>query len=173
MNDHHAHWQASSESPHQPNLHIQRPWLSWSDDAKKKSMACGTFSFTSLACCAFFFIKKLACGACFPLKNLLLDHSVIWSFLFCHAIHWWWEWVLKRVWEKRFCSHNFSHSAWLWQWGANNLDKTESPSKVCMCGVSTQQWPSTQITLFERTRQSAWLDAVKIPLTRSERILVY
>jgi len=25
-----------------------------------------------------------------------------------------------------------------------------------MCGVSTQQWPSTQITLFERTRQSAW-----------------
>jgi len=27
---------------------------------------------------------------------------------------------------------------------------------------------STQITLFERTRQSAWLDAVTTPLTRSE-----
>jgi len=29
-----------------------------------------------------------------------------------------------------------------------------------MCGVSIQ-WPSTQITLFERTRQSAWLDAMR------------
>ena len=34
-------------------------------------------------------------------------------------------------------------------------------------------WPSTQITLFERTRQSAWLDAVTTPLIRSEWILVY
>ena len=40
------------------------------------------------------------------------------------------------------------------------LDNTASPLKVCMCGVWTQKWPSTQITLFERTRQSAWLDAV-------------
>ena len=36
----------------------------------------------------------------------------------------------------------------------------ESHSEVCMCTVSTQQWPSTQVTLFERTRQSAWLDTV-------------
>jgi len=42
-----------------------------------------------------------------------------------------------------------------------------------MCGVSTQQWPSTEITWFERTRQSARLDAVTIPLTRSEWILAY
>jgi len=28
--------------------------------------------------------------------------------------------------------------------------------------------PSTQITLIERTRQSAWLDAVTTPLTRSK-----
>jgi len=34
-------------------------------------------------------------------------------------------------------------------------------------------WPSTQITLFERTRQSAWLDAVTTLLIRSEWILVY
>jgi len=34
-------------------------------------------------------------------------------------------------------------------------------------------WPSTQITLFEWTRQSAWLDAVTTPLIRSEWILVY
>jgi len=38
----------------------------------------------------------------------------------------------------------------------------ECKSEVCMCGVSTQQWPSTQITLLERTRQSAWLDAIAI-----------
>jgi len=50
---------------------------------------------------------------------------------------------------------------------------SESPSKVCMCEVSTQQWPSTQNTLFERTRQIAWLDAVTIPLTRSKWILAY
>jgi len=31
-------------------------------------------------------------------------------------------------------------------------------------GVSTQQWPSTPITLFQRTRQSAWLDAVTTPV---------
>jgi len=54
-----------------------------------------------------------------------------------------------------------------------NLNKTESPSKVCMCEVSTQQWPSTQIILFERTRQSAWRDAVTTPLTKSDCILVY
>jgi len=54
-----------------------------------------------------------------------------------------------------------------------NLDKTESPSKAFMCDLSTQQLLSTEITLFERTRQSAWLDAVTTPLTRSEWILVY
>jgi len=54
-----------------------------------------------------------------------------------------------------------------------NLDKTMSPSKVFMCGVSDQQWPRTHITLFERTRQSAWLDAVTTKLTRSDWILVY
>jgi len=30
-----------------------------------------------------------------------------------------------------------------------------SHSKVCMCGVSTEQWPSAQITLFERKCNSA------------------
>ena len=33
-------------------------------------------------------------------------------------------------------------------------NKIKSPSKICMCGTSTQEWPSTQIPLFERTRQS-------------------
>ena len=75
--------------------------------------------------------------------------------------------------ENCFCWHNMSHSAWLWWWRANNLDKRESTSKVCMCRVSTQQWPSTQITLFERTCQSAWLDALTTLLTRRKWILVY
>jgi len=82
-------------------------------------------------------------------------------------------------WTLAFCKLSWStdgndpHSAWPWQWRANNLNKTESPSKICMCGVSTQQLQSTQITLFEMTRQSAWLDAVMIPLTTSKWILVY
>ena len=35
-------------------------------------------------------------------------------------------------------------------------------------GVSTQQWPSTPITLLQRTRQSAWLDAVTTPVEKKE-----
>jgi len=82
---------------------------------------------------------------------------------------------LIRFWEKRFSWHNPSLDRRDRDGGeqTTNLDKTESPSKVFMCGVSTQQWPSTQITLFERTRQSAWLDAVTTLLTRSDWILVY
>jgi len=41
-----------------------------------------------------------------------------------------------------------------------------SHSEVCMCGVSTQQWPSTQNTLFKRTRQSARLNAVMTPVDK-------
>ena len=81
-----------------------------------------------------------------------------------------WIWT-QPVQEKRFCWHDLSYSAWPSRWRSNNLGKTESFSKVCMCWVSSQQWPSTQITLFERTRQSVWLDAVTKPLTRSEWIL--
>jgi len=40
-------------------------------------------------------------------------------------------------------------------------------------GLQILTWPSTQITLFGTTRQSAWLDAVTTPLTRSEWTLVY
>ena len=36
----------------------------------------------------------------------------------------------------------------------------ESPSDVCICAVSTQQWSSTQIDLFKRTCQSARIDTV-------------
>jgi len=40
--------------------------------------------------------------------------------------------------------------------GDKQLSKNrESHSEVCTCGISTQQWPTTRITLFERTRQSA------------------
>jgi len=122
----------------------------------------------------------------FFIKNAFHDHfgnpriikctsgmQLNWSFLFCLTINWWWKWFKRSVQEKQFCWHNLSHSAWSWQWGANNLDKTESLWKVCMCGVSPQQWASTQITLFERILQSAWLDAVMIPFIRSEWILVY
>jgi len=78
-------------------------------------------------------------------------------------------------WEKRFCWHNPSLGRRDPDGGeqTTNLDKTEFPSKVFMCGVSTQQWPSSQITLYEKTRQSAWLDAVTTLLTRRDWILVY
>jgi len=45
----------------------------------------------------------------------------------------------------------------------NSFKNRESDSEVCKCGMSTQEWPSTQIPLFERTRQSAWLDAETTP----------
>jgi len=37
-----------------------------------------------------------------------------------------------------------------------------------MCGVSTQQWPSTRITLFGRTCQRAQLDAVTTPVDKKQ-----
>jgi len=78
-------------------------------------------------------------------------------------------------WDKRFRWHNPSLGRRDCDGGEQrtNLDKTECLSKVFMCGVSAQHWPSTQITLFERTRQSAWLNAVTTPLTRSDWFLVY
>jgi len=35
-----------------------------------------------------------------------------------------------------------------------------------MCGMSTQQWPNTRITVFERTRQSTWLDTETTPVDK-------
>jgi len=76
----------------------------------------------------------------------------------------------NRFWEKCFRWHNPSLGRRDRDGGeqTTSLHKTESPSKVFMCGVSTQKWPSNQITMFERTRQSAWFNAVTTPLTRSE-----
>ena len=74
------------------------------------------------------------------IKLLLLHHygiQSIWSFLFCLPIYWWWKLFNRSVYEKHFYWHNLSHSAWPWQWRANNLGKTESPSKVWMWGVNS------------------------------------
>ena len=81
--------------------------------------------------------------------------------------------------------HNARLSAWIapafisklqWKTRRKQIQKNKesySEARVCMCGVSTQQWPSTQITLFERKRQSAaaWpqlplLDAVTTPVDK-------
>ena len=82
---------------------------------------------------------------------------------------------LNRFWKKCFRWHNSSLGRHDRDGGeqTTSLHKTGSPSKVFMCGMSTQKWPSNQITMFERTRQSAWFDAVTTPLTRSEWTLVY
>jgi len=81
----------------------------------------------------------------------------------------------NRFWEKCFRWHNPSLGRRDRNGGeqTTNVDKTVSPLKVFMCGVSNQKWLSNQITMFERTCQSAWLDAVMTPLTRSEWILPY
>ena len=81
----------------------------------------------------------------------------------------------NRFWEKRFRWHNPSLGRCDRDGGeqTTSLDKTESPSKVFIRGVSSQKWPSNQITMFEKTHQSAWFDAVTTPLTRSECILAY
>ena len=39
-------------------------------------------------------------------------------------------------------------------------------SEVLSSGALIQQWPSTQMTLFERTRQGAWLDTVTTPVDK-------
>jgi len=69
-----------------------------------------------------------------------------------------------------------SRPAWPWRWRANNKLGQNSVSlkgNYVWGGVSTQKWPSNQITMFERTRQSARFDAVTTSLIRSEWILVY
>jgi len=68
----------------------------------------------------------------------------------------------NRFWEKHFCWHDsiLGRRDRDGEEQTTSLDKTESSSKVFMCGVSNQKGPSNQITMFERTRESAWVDAV-------------
>ena len=79
--------------------------------------------------------------------------------------------LTETVEEKRVSWHNPSHSAWPWRWRANSFENSKSlTTRFGMRGVSTQQWPSTQITLFEITCQSAWLwfDAVTTPADKRQ-----
>jgi hypothetical protein len=93
----------------------------------------------------------------FFIENLLLNHSgmhFIWSFLFCLPVHWWWKWFNFQYWvisTTQFVPNSNYESvmsnyrtlitkvSWPWRWRANNLDKSESPSKIFVCGVSIQQ----------------------------------
>ena len=63
-----------------------------------------------------------------------------------------------RFWEKRCRWHNanLGRCDRDGREQPTSLDKTESLSMVFMCGVSTQKWPSNQITVFERTRSTLW-----------------
>ena len=121
-----------------------------------------------------FFHEKSHLGCMVLIKKNLLNHS---------GMHLIWSSVYQLIGGENDSKEAFKRSTsvdiiWVSRRDsdsdpANNLDLTESPSKVCKYVVSTQQWPSTKITLFERTSQSAWLDTVMIPLTRSKWILVY
>jgi len=61
----------------------------------------------------YVFHKKSGLRRMYFIKNLLLDHSgmhLIWKFLFCLPIYWWWKWFRRGIEEKRFCWHNLNHS---------------------------------------------------------------
>jgi len=51
----------------------------------------------------------------------------------------------------------------------NNIQQGECLTQSLQIWI----WPSTQIILFERKRQSTWINAVTTPFVRSEWILVY
>jgi len=116
----------------------------------------------------------------------------MWRFLFCLSIHCWcknsnsnteWSWkhnLYQTVIEKVSSNNPFVKSNLLRYKSHNTIliPKHFIRNNVQQGECLTQSlhmwtWPSTQITLYERTRQSAWLDAVTTPLIRSEWILVY
>ena len=95
------------------------------------------FSGSYYPCCYRLQLFRTATAGCScTLRNLNRDH----------------------FWEKRFRWHNPSLGRRDHDGGeqTTSLDKSESPSKVFMCGVSTQKWPRNQITMFERTRSTLW-----------------
>ena len=69
--------------------------------------------------------------------------------------------------SKTFCQIE-PHEIWSDGREQTTLKNKEVLSDVCMCRVSTQQWLSTKITLFERTHQSAGLDAVTTPVDKEQ-----
>ena len=159
-------------------------------------LASGAFCLISLACSAFCFIKNLVCGAFFSYFFAWTAMHLISSFLFCLPIHWWWKWFELSILsdhDDTICTKQYLRKCQLttplpvsnqtWQplcqcQIKHHFDSKTVCKKQCTAGEMphpkhTDFEPSTQITLIERTRQSAWLDAMMTPLTRSEWILVY
>ena len=125
-----------------------------------------------------------ACGAVFPKKILPLvlfsthqnlvcgafDFSVFFSLPICG----YWKWfefkysvitttLLFKTTIKQVSNNKSFVRSNLVRYKSKNR---ESHSEVCMCDMSTQQWPGTQIALFERTHQNTWLDDETTPVDR-------
>jgi len=61
---------------------------------ESKNLACVAFYLISFACGTFFFHSKSGLRCMIFIKYVLFNHSgmyLIWSFLFCLPIHWWWK----------------------------------------------------------------------------------
>ena len=156
-----------------------------------KILGCGVFCLISLACGAFCSIKNLACGAFF-IYVFLLKPGCIWFEDPCSVYQfigggkdsnsnteWSWRHNLhQKVIEKMSNNKPFVKSNLLKYKSHNTISIPKEFIRNNVQQGLTQSlqiwiWPSTQITLFERTRQIAWLDAVTKPLIKSEWILVY
>jgi len=135
----------------------------------QKDLACGAFCLIHLACgasCSRWVMKKSCLRRILFHKNLtvinegacrcLQDKSSAARLPQLAAL----RLDFSRT-RERFYWHISSHLVWPWRWRANTFENPENLPQ--MCGVSSQQWPSTQITLFQQTRQSAWLDTVTRP----------
>jgi len=135
----------------------------------------------------------------YSLSVINKNSTVKMSVLFCLLLQWWWKWFGENdsnsnaEWSERYnlyqtvpekMSHNkpFVKSSLLpVRYKSHNtisipkqfIRNTAQQGKCLTQSLQILDRPSTQITLFQRTRQSAWLDAVTTLLTRSEWILVH
>ena len=90
-------------------------------------------------------------------KNCIRDRQlrVVWMIRNC------WTEALLLTWSESLGVTVTAESKQLWK-------NRESHSEVCIFRVLSQQWPSIQITLFWRTRQSVWLDALTTPVDKTQ-----
>jgi len=158
---------------------------------KKSGLRRILFDKSCLQCISF---HKKSCLRRILFRQIFLEPRCIWFEFFypvCQFIdgendlnsntEWWqrqglYQTVIKKVSNnKPFVKSNLlrhkSHNTILIskQFIRNNVQQGECLTE----SLQIWSWPSTQITLFERTRQSVRLDAVTTPLIRSEWILVY
>ena len=138
--------------------------------------ACGVFSLVSLACGALCFIKNLVC-------RKFYFRVFFFSYRFIGIEN---NWNSNTQWSQRRNLYNtaMKKSSNNKPFVKSNLVRYQSKNQNSIpkqnnvrqltgtCTVSTQQWPSTQITSFQQTRQSKRLDNT-IDKERSSSLLFF